>query len=174
MKNQRNPEFHNHPSKGENKHIFQPFPLSTAAMASCLYPAHRRSRLLGMKGENRDSPPCDPPSRKESSLQRELLHIFPLPVLVPVLGERVRVRVRGFPPLIPALSPEYGGEGGICLPWNDTSRLLFMPKISPVMAVRNSCLLLPFPLQHFLMNLQQSPLQGWAANYINSCRHSQT
>ncbi len=28
-----------------------------------------------MKGENRDSPPCDPPSRKESSLQRELLVI---------------------------------------------------------------------------------------------------
>ena len=26
-----------------------------------------------MKGENRDSPPCEPPSRKESSLQRELL-----------------------------------------------------------------------------------------------------
>ncbi len=51
----------------------QPFPLSTASMASCLYPAHRRSRLLGMKGENHDSPPCDPPSRKESSLQRELL-----------------------------------------------------------------------------------------------------
>ncbi len=28
----------------------QPFPLSTASMASCLYPAHRQSRLLGMKG----------------------------------------------------------------------------------------------------------------------------
>ena len=62
--------------------INQPFPLSTASMASCLYPAHRRSRLLGMTpvswgqaGENRDSPPCDPPSRKESSLQRELLLI---------------------------------------------------------------------------------------------------
>ena len=55
----------------------QPFPLSTASMASCLYPAHRQSRLLGMKGENRISP-CDPPSRIESSLQRELL-TNPLP-----------------------------------------------------------------------------------------------
>ena len=57
--------------------LVQPFPLSTAAMASCLYPAHRQSRLLGMKGEERSSLPLRPPSGKESSLQRELPRLDP-------------------------------------------------------------------------------------------------
>ena len=56
-----------------------PFPPSTAAMASCLYPAHRRSRLLGMKGEERSSLPLRPPSGKESSLQRELKPVIITP-----------------------------------------------------------------------------------------------
>ena len=73
-------------SQEENYLIDQPFPLSTASMASYLYPAHRQSRLLGMKGENHDSPPCDPPSCKESSLQRELLLIdtHDSPIISPV------------------------------------------------------------------------------------------
>ena len=70
------PQFNSQEIKEVITHFLQagqPFPLSTAAMASCLYPAHRRSRLLGMKGETLRSLPLRPPSGKESSLQRELL-----------------------------------------------------------------------------------------------------
>ena len=51
----------------------QPFPLSTAAMASCLYPALGGADARNEGGDAPLSPPCDPPSHKESSLQRELL-----------------------------------------------------------------------------------------------------
>jgi hypothetical protein len=56
----------------ENK-TGQPFPLSTASMASCLYPALGGADARNEGGALRAAPPCDPPSRKVSSLQRELL-----------------------------------------------------------------------------------------------------
>ncbi len=57
---------------------FSPFPLSTASMASCLYPAFGGADARNEGGALRAAPPYDPPWRKESSLQRELLGIYPV------------------------------------------------------------------------------------------------
>ncbi len=55
---------------------YRPFPLSTASMASCLYPALGRADARNEGGGAKFSPPCDPPSRKESSLQRDAHDYF--------------------------------------------------------------------------------------------------
>ncbi len=73
------------------KFNLQQFPLSTAAIASYLYPALGGADARNEGGALRAAPPCDPPSRKVFSAQN-LKFQFPLSTaaiasyLYPALG----------------------------------------------------------------------------------------
>ena len=57
------------------REILQQFPLSTARIASCLYPALGGADARNEGGALRAAPPCDPPWRREFSAKIIFLYV---------------------------------------------------------------------------------------------------